>query len=62
MKGAAGEDIPERPEDPAAVAAAAAEPPKPPADYRGRPRRLVRTCVASMASSDQFGPMMAAEA
>jgi hypothetical protein len=32
------------------------------ADYSGRPRRLVRTCVASMASSNQFGPMMAAEA
>jgi hypothetical protein len=31
-------------------------------DYQGRPRPLVRTCVASMASSDQFGPMMAAEA
>jgi len=31
-------------------------------DYSGRPHRLVRTCVASMVGSDQFGPMMAAEA
>jgi hypothetical protein len=31
-------------------------------DYAGQPRRLVRTCVASMAGSDKFGPMMAAEA
>lgn len=31
-------------------------------NYQGRPRRLVRTCVASMARSDKFGPMMAAEA
>jgi hypothetical protein len=30
--------------------------------WRGAPRRLVRTCVASMACSKQFGPMMAAEA
>jgi len=30
--------------------------------YRSCPRRLVRTCVASMACSDKFGPMMAAEA
>jgi hypothetical protein len=65
MKGAAGEEVAESPENPAdeaEAAAAAAKPSKPPADYRGRPRRLVRTCVASMASSDQFGPMMAAEA
>jgi hypothetical protein len=61
MKGVAGEDILESPENPAA-GAEAADPPKPPADYRGRPRRLVRTCVASMASSERFGPMMAAEA
>ena len=27
-----------------------------------RPKRLVRTCVASMCSSDEFGPMVAAEA
>jgi len=27
-----------------------------------RPKRLVRTCVASMRSSDEFGPMVAAEA
>lgn len=31
-------------------------------NYVGRPHRLVRTCVASMACSDKFGPMMAAEA
>lgn len=29
---------------------------------RGQPKRLVRTCVASMNSSDAFGPLLAAEA
>jgi hypothetical protein len=64
MKGAAGEDVAslENTAAEADEAASAVEPSKPPADYRGRPRRLVRTCVASMASSDRFGPMMAAEA
>jgi hypothetical protein len=37
-------------------------PPKTTADYPASPRRLVRTCVASMADSQAFGPMMAAEA
>ncbi len=37
-------------------AAPAAEP------WRGSPRPLLRTCVASMAKSRQFGPMVAAEA
>lgn len=66
MKGAAGENASELPGD--ANAEPEATPPRsePPeteeADYAGRPRRLVRTCVASMASSEQFGPMMAAEA
>jgi len=36
--------------------------PKKTADYAASPRRLVRTCVASMADSRAFGPMMAAEA
>jgi hypothetical protein len=40
---------------------AAAEPA--PAGHRqGRPEHLVRTCVASMRSSDAFGPLVAAEA
>src|SRR5262249_58166235 len=30
--------------------------------WRGSPRPLLRTCVASMAKSRQFGPMVAAEA
>jgi hypothetical protein len=66
MKCAAGEDAPEaETQENKAAEADAAEPatePSQPPDYRGRPRRLVQTCVASMASSDQFGPMMAAEA
>lgn len=34
-----------------------------PADQRrGQPKRLVRTCVASMSCSDAFGPLVAAEA
>jgi hypothetical protein len=36
--------------------------PKKTADYPASPRRLVRTCVASMVDSQTFGPMMAAEA
>jgi len=47
-----GAEVPEG----AAGAARAAEP------WRGSPRPLVRTCVASMAKSRQFGPMVAAEA
>ncbi len=61
MKGAAGGDAPADAED-TDEAAAEAESSKSPADYRGRPRKLVRACVASMASTDRFGPMMAAEA
>ncbi len=44
------ESVPEQPQ------------PKKTADYSASPRRLVRTCVASMADSRTFGPMMAAEA
>jgi hypothetical protein len=73
MKGRAGEHAPDRPEnaaeevEPTAGSAPTPPAPEPPAsskavDYSGRPERLVRTCVASMACSDQFGPMMAAEA
>jgi hypothetical protein len=39
--------------------------PSPPGTRRAaswRPRRLVRTCLASMASSDEFGPLVAGEA
>jgi hypothetical protein len=64
MKGTAGENTPDLPEH--AVEEKEPTPQPPPSskavDYSGRPRRLVRTCVASMACSDQFGPMMAAEA
>jgi len=67
------EHAPDRPEnavpeeDPAPQPAPSPGPSEPPpspkaVDYSGRPQRLVRTCVASMACSDQFGPMMAAEA
>lgn len=69
MKGSAGENTADRPEDAVAGEEPAPEPPSPQpppspkdVDYSGRPQRLVRTCVASMACSDQFGPMMAAEA
>ena len=43
------------------VEPAAAEP-LPAGKRRGQPERLVRTCVASMHSSDAFGPLVAAEA
>ena len=36
--------------------------PLPQGDAKWRPEVLFRTCVSSLASSDQFGPMMAAEA
>ncbi len=60
MKGDAGEanasEIPEKIE-------ASAEPvPETEAAERWSPQRLVRTCVASLQSSDAFGPMVAAEA
>jgi len=60
MKGQAGEvpaqEIPDEPADPVVPLAAA------PATQRWSPERLVRTCVASLATSASFGPMMAAEA
>ncbi|QJW95838.1 hypothetical protein FTUN_3392 [Frigoriglobus tundricola] len=76
MKGLAGENTPDRPEDAPDLQEHAVEeeepapqpppsqppPPSKAVDYSGRPQRLVRTCVASMSCSDQFGPMMAAEA
>lgn len=36
--------------------------PQTPEPWQGAPRPLVRTCVASMANSRRFGPMVAAEA
>jgi hypothetical protein len=42
--------------------AEAATEPLPADSRRGPPQRLVRTCVASMNSSDAFGPLVAAEA
>lgn len=36
--------------------------PSPTSDTKWRPEVLFRTCLASLESSDQFGPMMAAEA
>lgn len=65
MKGAAGEDVEDLQENPGEDEQQAAEqspPSKHADDYRGSPERLVRTCVASMADSQSFGPMMAAEA
>jgi hypothetical protein len=47
--------------EPAAAEAAATEP-RPAGRRREQPERLVRTCVASMSSSDAFGPLVAAEA
>lgn len=60
MKGQAGEvqreEIAEHPKDPATPSEAAE------ATERWSPKRLVRSCVASLGSSESFGPMMAAEA
>lgn len=36
--------------------------PAPDAEKKWRPQRLVRTCVSSMVSSDEFGPLVAGEA
>jgi hypothetical protein len=58
MKGAAAENTRDLEED----AVEEEEQPSKSVNYEGRPHRLVRTCVASMACSDKFGPMMAAEA
>ncbi|QJW96976.1 hypothetical protein [Frigoriglobus tundricola] len=60
MKGSAGEAVAQ--ENPGELA-----PPAPPVGApegiaRWSPKRLVRTCVASMQTSTSFGPMMAAEA
>lgn len=60
MKGQAGEADPrEIPEEPAVAtgAATAALP-----EQRWSPTRRVRTCVASLQKSSEFGPLMAAEA
>ena len=67
LNGWAGE-IPDRPADAgpevAPSPACPVEPvaPVPPVRARSGPEPLVRTCVASMADSRAFGPMMAAEA
>jgi len=50
-----------------AVPSSACEPPTTPtrpqkSEKDWRPKRLVRTCVASMVSSDEFGPLVAGEA
>jgi hypothetical protein len=60
MQGQAAEPTPQ-PNTPleTAPASAAAEDDEPP---KGSPKKLVRTCVASMVKSRAFGPMMAAEA
>jgi hypothetical protein len=60
MKGQAGDRPQEEAE--AEEASPAEETPVATAARPGRPRPLVRTCVASMADRKQFGPMMAAEA
>jgi hypothetical protein len=58
MQGQAGQAQPEPAAGPAAAAAAeaAGEP------WHGSPKKRSRTCVASMATSRAFGPMVAAEA
>jgi hypothetical protein len=60
MKGQAGEALP------AELAAAPEAEPEPPGDEAGearqRPPERARTCLASMADSRSFGPMVAAEA
>jgi hypothetical protein len=67
LAGQAGDSIPEA-EAPTAgppVAAEADQPTGPVPDPEAEPwapRRLVRTCVASMVASQSFGPLMAAEA
>jgi len=61
MKGLAAEnsdDLQETEEEPTPAQGA----PEKPEDHRSGPQRLVRTCVASMAESHKFGPMVAAEA
>jgi hypothetical protein len=64
MKGLAGENSQDLSQNAAENEESVPEqsPPKTTADYPASPRRLVRTCVASMADSQAFGPMMAAEA
>ena len=64
MKGLAGENSQDLSQHAAENEESVPEqsPPKTTADYPASPRRLVRTCVASMADSQAFGPMMAAEA
>jgi len=64
MKGLAGENSQELQQNVAENEEPRPEPssPKTTANYPASPRRLVRTCVASMADSHAFGPMMAAEA
>jgi hypothetical protein len=64
MKGMAGENSQDLSQHAAENEESVPEqsPPKTTADYPASPRRLVRTCVASMADSQAFGPMMAAEA
>ncbi len=60
MQGQAGDKPQEEPEQEDAATAAALAPP--PERTEAAPRRQVRTCVASMADSHAFGPMVAAEA
>jgi hypothetical protein len=62
MKGLPGESAAETPaEAPAARTAESAAGAEPPA-YPAAPRRLVRTCVASLQDSHAFGPLVAGEA
>ena len=58
-----------QPERPLIVPLPTAEPPEPPqaalaeaGSMKWQPQMLVRTCISSLASSDEFGPQMAAEA
>ena len=63
MKGPAGEAMSQ--EDPGEVSDPSSDPPVPSATPESEPwspKRVVRTCVASLTNSRSFGPLMAAEA
>jgi hypothetical protein len=61
MKGSAADPVPET-QDPAGQQEDQPDPSPDQHQDRTSPKRLARTCVASMAPSRSFGPMMAAEA
>lgn len=60
MQGLAGDKPQEEPQQEEASTPVAS--PVPPGERPGKPEKLVRTCVATMANCKGFGPMVAAEA